>query len=220
VRSPSSAALTEEAFAVFRSSSGKPVARRLTFGALALMIPALAGCEAGLNAPTLEYHAASAGAHTVFNGISINNVFVLGAPSGSSVPAGSSASMFLALFNNGTNADKLVSISAPGSATSVKVTGGGVDVPASSSVNLTGPQPSVVLSHLTKPLASGGSISVVLDFQHAGAVTLQVPVEPHAFYYSTFSPPPATPSAKPSTAPAKPAVAKPPLGTASPTPTQ
>jgi copper(I)-binding protein len=192
---------------VFRSSSGKTVARRLAFGALALMIPAISGCEAGLNAPTLEYHSASAGAHTVFNGISINNVFVLGAPSGTSVPAGSSASMFLGLFNNGTSADKLVSISAPGSAATVKLPGGGVTIPASSAVNLTGPQPSVVLSDLAKPLPSGGAISVVLDFQRAGVVTLQVPVEPDSFYYTTYSPPPA-PSAKPSTAPAKAGQAK------------
>jgi copper(I)-binding protein len=199
---------------VFRSSSGKTVARRLTFGALALMIPVLAGCEAGTNAPTLEFHAASAGAHTVFNGISINNAFVLGAPSGSSVPAGSSASMFLALFNNGTSADKLVSISAPGSAATVKLTGGGVNIPASTAVNLTGPQPSVVLSDLAKPLSSGAAISVVLNFQHAGAVTLQVPVEPDSFYYATYSPPPPTPSARPSTA-----LAKSPQSKATPTPT-
>jgi copper(I)-binding protein len=199
---------------VFRSSSGKTVARRLTFGALALMIPVLAGCEAGTNAPTLEFHAASAGAHTVFNGISINNAFVLGAPSGSSVPAGSSASMFLALFNNGTSADKLVSISAPGSAATVKLTGGGVNIPASTAVNLTGPQPSVVLSDLAKPLSSGAAISVVLNFQHAGAVTIQVPVEPDSFYYATYSPPPPTPSARPSTA-----LAKSPQSKATPTPT-
>jgi copper(I)-binding protein len=199
---------------VFRSSSGKTVARRLTFGALALMIPVLAGCEAGTNAPTLEFHAASAGAHTVFNGISINNAFVLGAPSGSSVPAGSSASMFLALFNNGTSADKLVSISAPGSAATVKLTGGGVNIPASTAVNLTGPHPSVVLSDLAKPLSSGAAISVVLNFQHAGAVTIQVPVEPDSFYYATYSPPPPTPSARPSTA-----LAKSPQSKATPTPT-
>ena len=124
--------------------------------------------------------------------ISINNAFVLGAPSGS-VPAGSSASMFLALFNNGTSADRLVSVTAPGAAASVQLVGGGVNVPASSSVNLTGPSPSVVLSNLTKPLSGGGSIPVTLDFQHAGAVTIQVPVQPQAFEYSTFSPPPYNP---------------------------
>ena len=204
---------------MFRSSSGKTVARRLAIGALALVIPALAGCEAGFNAPTLQFHPASGGLYTTpsSNGISINDAFVLGAPSGS-VPAGSSASMFLALFNNGANADKLVSVTAPGAAASVKIAGGGVNVPASSSVNMTGPSPSIVLSNLTKPLPSSGSVSVTLYFQHAGAVTLQVPVQPRAFEYSTFSPPPPSPSASPSTQPAKAIPPKSPLGKATPTP--
>jgi copper(I)-binding protein len=209
------ATLTEEAFAVFRSSSGKTVARRLTIGALALIIPAIAGCEAGLNAPTLEFHSASGGAYTTFNGISINDLFVLGAPTGS-VPAGSSASMFLALFNNGSSADKLVGVTAPGAATSVKLVGGGVNIPASSSVNLTGPSPSIVLSGLTKALPSGGSIPVTLDFQRAGDVTIQVPVQPQAFQYSTYSPPPPSPAASPSTQSAKAAATKSPQGEASP----
>jgi copper(I)-binding protein len=203
---------------VFRSSSGKTVARRLTIGALALVIPALAGCEAGLNAPTLQFHAASGATYTTFNGISINDAFVLGAPSGS-VPAGSSASMFLSLFNSGTSADRLVSVTAPGAAANAQLVGGGVNLPASSSVNLTGPSPSVVLSDLTKPLSGGGSISVTLDFQRAGAVTIQVPVQPRAFEYSTFSPPPPSPSASPSTQPAKAVPTKSPLGKATPTPT-
>ncbi|HEX8008084.1 MAG TPA: copper chaperone PCu(A)C [Trebonia sp.] len=202
---------------MFRSSSGRTVARRLMIGALVLVIPVLAGCEAGLNAPTLQFHAASGGAYTTFNGIAINDVFVLGAPSGS-VPAGSSASMFLALFNNGTSADKLVSVTAPGAATNVELTGGGINVPASSSVNLTGPSPSIVLSNLTKPLPSGGSIPVTLDFQHAGAVIIQVPVQPRAFEYSTFSPPPPSPTASPSTQPAKAVPSKSPLGKATPSP--
>jgi len=47
--------------------------RRLLFGAIALLVPALAGCEAGLNAPTLEFHAASNGVTVTRNGISIDN---------------------------------------------------------------------------------------------------------------------------------------------------
>ena len=47
------------------------------------------------------------GAQTVVNGIRITNVFVLGAPSGSTLPAGSSASLFLSLFNDGATDDTL-----------------------------------------------------------------------------------------------------------------
>ena len=88
---------------MIRARFGKTAAGRLLLGAgaLALLMPAIAGCEAGNGAPTLEFHAASAGAQTVVNGIRITNVFVLGAPSGSTLPAGSSASLFLSLFNDG-----------------------------------------------------------------------------------------------------------------------
>ena len=103
---------------MIRASSGKTAAGRLLLGAgvLALLIPAIAGCEAGDDAPTLEFHSASSGAHTVFNGITITNVFVLGAPAGSTVPTGSSASLFLSLYNGGTSSDTLVSVTAPGTA--------------------------------------------------------------------------------------------------------
>ena len=170
--------------------SGKTVANCLLIGAVALAVPAAAGCEAGDNAPTLEFHHAAGGAYTTFNGISISNAFVLGAPPASSVPAGSSASLFVSLYNGGAGDDQLTSVSAPDYATSVLVTGGTVSLPAQGEVNLTGPQPSVVLSGLTKPLSGSEAIPVTFDFAHAGSVTLQVPVEPQSSYYSTYSPPP------------------------------
>ena len=111
-------------------SSGKTVAKGLLIGAVALLISGIAGCEAGNNAPTLEFHPASTGASTTFNGISINDVFVLGAPLGATVPAGSSASLFLSLYNGGTGDDELTGIHATGWASSVQVTGGTVSIPA------------------------------------------------------------------------------------------
>jgi copper(I)-binding protein len=200
---------------VIRRSPAKKVARPLLIGALALLIPAAtAGCEAGLNAPTLEFHPASSGAHVVVNGISISNVFVLGAPAGATLPPGSSAGVFLSLFNGGTNKDSLVSVSAPGAASGADVSGGTVSLPANSQVNLTGPQPSVVLSGLTRTLSGGEDIPLTLNFAHAGSVTLQVPVQPQSFYYSTYSAAPTPTPTSPSptataAAPAKKAKTKP-----------
>jgi copper(I)-binding protein len=176
---------------VIRARFGKTAAGRLLLGAgaLALLMPAIAGCEAGNGAPTLEFHAASAGSQTIVNGIRITNVFVLGAPSGSTLPAGSSASLFLALFNDGATGDTLESASAVGAA-SVTVDGAPVALPSETPVNLTGPAPSAVLNNLSSPLASGGYIPVTLQFKNAGPVTLQVPVEPQSFYWSTYSPAP------------------------------
>jgi len=176
---------------VIRARFGKTAAGRLLLGAgaLALLMPAIAGCEAGNGAPTLEFHAASAGSQTIVNGIRITNVFVLGAPSGSTLPAGSSASLFLSLFNDGATGDTLESASAVGAA-SVTVDGAPVALPSETPVNLTGPAPSAVLNNLSSPLASGGYIPVTLQFKNAGPVTLQVPVEPQSFYWSTYSPAP------------------------------
>src|SRR5258708_23987736 len=85
--------------------------------AIAALIPVLAGCEAGNNAPTQEWHQPTDGAGIVHDNIAIRNVFVLGAPIGSSGPAGQSAGVFLALFNHG-SPDKPLSITAPGTAAS------------------------------------------------------------------------------------------------------
>jgi copper(I)-binding protein len=197
--------MNEEAFAVIRARSGKTVAGRLLLGAgvLALLIPAIAGCEAGTNAPTLEFHPASFGAQTVFNGIKITNAFVLGGKAGVTVPSGSAAGLFVSLYNSGDSSDTLVSATSTGVASSISLSGGTVPLPANSApVNLTGPEPEVVLENLTRPLTGGSYIPVTFDFQHAGKVTLQVPVEPQAFQWATFSPPAsATPGAAVSTSP-------------------
>ncbi|HET9082671.1 MAG TPA: hypothetical protein VFO01_19420 [Trebonia sp.] len=206
---------------MIRASSGKTATGRLLLGGgvLALLIPAVAGCEAGANAPTLEFHSASAGAHAVFNGIQITNAFVLAAPSGATVPAGSSASLFVSLYNKNNNSDTLVSATAPGTAASISLSGGTVAIPANSApVNLTGPQPKVVLENLKKPLSGGSYIPVTFDFQRAGSVTLQVPVEPQSFFWSTYSPPASAPGsgAVHSTSTATPVTTPVPSGSATP----
>jgi copper(I)-binding protein len=170
--------------------------RRLLLGAMAVLVSALAGCEAGFNAPTLEFHPSSPGVSTVHNGISIDNLFVLGSPVGAELPAGGQAGVFLAL--EAQNGDRLLAVSSPGSASSVKLADGPVDLPAQTLVNLGGPVPTIVLSGLISPLSGGDTVQLTLVFAQAGAVTLGVPVEPHSYYYATYSPPPIpTPTAQP-----------------------
>ena len=164
---------------------------RMLFGALAVLAPALAGCEAGYNAPTLEYHQAAFGAYASKNGVSISNAFVLGpSPSGPEV-AGGRAGVFLAITSQ--DGDKLVSASAPGTATSVQILGGPVSVPAVGSADLTGPVPRVVLNGLASPLQGGTLVKLNLTFAEAGTIAMTVPVQPKAYEWATFSPP-ATPS--------------------------
>jgi copper(I)-binding protein len=197
---------------VLRKTRGRIAARRAVIGAVALLVPALAGCEAGMNAPTLDFHPASNGAHATVNQISVNNLFVLGGASGSPIPAGGSAGVFLALSNTGTTADTLTGISAPGVATAVKLDRP-VNLAPGGSALLTGPAPEVVLTGLTRPLAGGQAIVLTLEFARSGELTVKVPVEPHDFYYDTFSPP-ASPA--PTTSPSATPTA---TGTVSPSPT-
>jgi hypothetical protein len=165
--------------------------RRMLLGALAVLAPALAGCEAGYNAPTLEYHPAAFGAYASKNGVSISNAFVLGpSPSGPEV-AGGRAGVFLSITSQ--DGDKLVSASAPGTATAVQIIGGSVSVPAAAPADLTGPVPRVVLNGLANPLQGGELVTLNLTFAEAGTIAMTVPVQPKAYEYATFSPP-ATPS--------------------------
>jgi copper(I)-binding protein len=179
---------------VIRASFGKNTAGRLLIGAgaLALLIPAIAGCEAGSDSPTLEFHDAAAGAYATANGIRITDAFVLGAPAGLTTASGSSAGLFLSLYNGSASADKLLSATAAGYAASVAVSGTSVALPVDSAVDLMGPSPQVVLSGLTKPLTSGSYVPVTLEFEHAGTVQLQVPVESQSNDFATYSAPAST----------------------------
>jgi len=165
--------------------------RRLLLGALAVLVPALAGCEAGYNAPTLEYHQAAFGAYAMKNGVSISNAFVLGPSLSGPEVAGGRAGVFLAITSQ--DGDKLVSASAPDTASAVQILGGTVSVPAAVPVTLTGPVPRVVLTGLANPLQGGDLVKLNLTFAEAGTIAMTVPVQPKAYEYATFSPPP-TPS--------------------------
>jgi copper(I)-binding protein len=176
---------------VIRCGWAGALPRRLVLVAAAALIPVLAGCEAGNNAPTLEFHYPTDTAGTVVGNLSIRNVFVLGAVLGSSLHPGQNASVFLALVNNGAP-DRLVSISAPGSASSVVLPAGGVPVLYQRPAFLSGPTPAIYLKDLTRPLANGTDVTLVLNFAKLGPVSLEVPVMPRATHFATYAPPPSS----------------------------
>jgi copper(I)-binding protein len=169
--------------------------RRLLFGAVAVLVPALAGCEAGFNAPTLMFHPASTGQSTIIDGIAIDNAFVLGPQLNTVLPAGGQAGLFMSL--SAPNNEQLTSISAPGTATSVRLINGPVNLGANALVSLDGPAPEIVLNGLTSALSGGETVRLVLNFASAGAVTILVPVEPNAYDFATYSPPPPSPTPTP-----------------------
>jgi copper(I)-binding protein len=184
---------------ILHGRSSARLRRAAVVGAAAL-VPVLAGCEAGNNAPTSQWHQPTPGASAVLNSgsgqIAVRNMFVLGASGDRSLPAGSSAGLYVALVDTGSS-DRLVSVSAPGSATSVPLPSTGIRLGDDQAVLLTGPAPGLVLDGLTRSLDGGQDIRVTLNFQNAGRVTLTVPVMPRTDYYATFSPAPAVPTATP-----------------------
>jgi copper(I)-binding protein len=174
---------------VIGSGWGSALSRRLVLVAAAALIPVVAGCEAGNNAPTLAFHYPTDSAGITVGNLAIRNAFVLGAPIGRNLAAGQSASLFLSLLNTKNGApDKLISISAPGTAASVTLPGI-VPVAFGRPVSLSGPRPQVVLTDLTKTLASGSNIKIVLTFQKAGPIMLLVPVFARAAHFVTYAPP-------------------------------
>ena len=169
-------------------SGWRGASRRLALVAAAALIPVLAGCEAGNNAPTLAFHFPTDAAGATVGDLGINNVFVLGAPLGRSLSPGQSAGVFLSLVNLNGPKDTLISISAPGTAASVMLPGS-TPVVYRHPVFFTGPRPQVVLTNLTRTVTSGSTIRLVLTFQKAGPVTLLVPVFARAAHFVTYAPP-------------------------------
>jgi hypothetical protein len=197
---------------VIRSRRGLPSLRALVVVAAVGLIPAVAGCEAGNNAPTQQWHQPTPGASAIVdNTLRINNMFVLGPTPGFTLPRGASAGVFFALSNDGAP-DRLLSIKAPGEANSVLVPAGGITLGREQTLFLTGPSPRVVLEHLTRTLNGGQWILLNLQFQNAGFVSLKVPVMPRTESYGTFSPAPQILRSPPTPTPSAP-------GTPSATPT-
>ena len=175
---------------MIRSRRGLLSLRNLVVVAAVGLIPAIAGCEAGNNAPTQQWHQPTPGASAIVdNTLRINNMFVLGPTPGFTLPRGASAGVFFAVANDGAP-DRLLSIKAPGEATSVLVPAGGITLGRQQTLFLTGPSPRVVLQHLTRTLNGGQWVLLNLQFQNAGFVSIRVPVMPRIESYGTFSPAP------------------------------
>jgi copper(I)-binding protein len=173
--------------------------RRLLLASAAALLPVLAGCEAGNQAPTLEFHVPTDAQTASAGSLLIRNVFVLGAPLGEKLQKGGVASLFFSVLST-SGSDRLVSISAPGSAASVQLPGGGLNVTTSHPVLLNGPQTKAFLTGLTRQITGGSALTIVLHFQQAGAVTVKgVPVMARAAHFVTYGPAPSPTASKATT---------------------
>jgi copper(I)-binding protein len=186
---------------VIRSSRRSTVSRRVLITVAAALVPLIAGCEAGTNAPSLQWHQPTDGTGKVVGDITISNAFVLGARLGAVLQQGQNAGLFLGLVNTG-SPDRLLGIRTPGVAGSALLPGGRILLLHNHSVLLTGPRPAVILQDLTRPLTGGSVVTIYLEFQKAGTVKLQVPVMPRTQAFATLhAAPAAAPTVTPSPTP-------------------
>ncbi len=190
------------------------VRRRLVPVVLGLgAVLALAGCDAGQTTQTANQVSAVDGASAQSRGIDVRDAQMTYPAQGNLYRAGSSAPLQLLLINQGTQSDRLLSVSSP-YATSALV--GGTTViapgvalrafgtpaaetssssPASSSPAAPTSQPSgsaatpgpteqavdqqtvqITLTGLKQDITPGVTIPVTFVFEHAGPITVQVPM--------------------------------------------
>ena len=138
---------------------------------------ALALALAGAAAPALaqEFKAGD---------ITIDKAWARATPKGSDVGAG-----YMVVHNNGATPDTLTGGKADFATVEIhemkkedgvmKMTQmkNGLNIPAHGTVRLAPGGYHVMFTHLTKPLAKGEKVTATLDFEHAGPVTVDFPVQ-------------------------------------------
>ncbi|MDQ1635387.1 MAG: hypothetical protein QOJ32_2196 [Frankiaceae bacterium] len=172
--------------------------------AVAALVP-LTACSSGINAETSRERPTIDGIGSAIGPLSIRNTYIGGpAEQGASVP------LLTSIFNNGTEPDRLVSISSPEA--------GAGTVPADTTLPPGGQQlfytPDKVarLTGVTIPVRVGEIVPIVLTFERAGELRMSVPVSPVGEELLRVAAPPAPappPPASPAPSAAAPAGASP-----------
>ncbi|MDX6273212.1 MAG: periplasmic copper chaperone [Frankiales bacterium] len=175
-----------------------PAPNRASIGLAAVLLltaPVLGACGAGRDSVTERERSAVDGAQVDAGDLQLRNVHLTHPSAGTEWAVGSDVPVVMYVVNRGA-ADRLLSVSAPGFATSVTMTPSAIDIgqggllrtgapAAQPTASTAGPGSgpgsgsgtvSVVLSKLTKKLLPGQTVPVVFTFQRAGQVTLAVPV--------------------------------------------
>ncbi|WP_433466221.1 hypothetical protein [Spirillospora sp. CA-128828] len=173
---------------------GAPVASALLAGAL------LMGCS---DDPTETDVSPASGIAGQIGQISIRDLFVLGGEGGATIQKGGSAPVYMTLVNSpgevetlgpsdapdpNAGTDALTSVSSP-QATSVKIIGGPVSLPAGQNVRI-GPAAKIVLRGLKQPLNSGDFVAVTLRFKRSGSGSLNAPIQAREGDLQSYSPAP------------------------------
>lgn len=118
-------------------------------------------------------------------GVVIQDAFARASPAGAQT-----GGAFATIVNNGQAADRLLSVSSPAAQTvelheTVDENGvmkmqprpDGWEIPAASTLELKPGGKHIMLIGLTAPLVAGEKIQITLNFEHAGAKTIEIPVK-------------------------------------------
>ncbi|GAU64746.1 hypothetical protein SSP35_01_00820 [Streptomyces sp. NBRC 110611] len=156
---------------------------------LSLSVATLSACAAGNDAQTLEIKPDNAA--TSAGDIQIQNALVITQPD---LKAKGPAVVAVTLFNNGTQDQKLTSISLDGTHQSAKLApaeggSGPITVPAGGSVVIGGKgNASAVLASGREAVQDGNAQPLTFDFSSTGKVKLSAFVVPAKTYFKDFGP--------------------------------
>lgn len=154
--------------------------------------PSLVGCSAGQITQTDSQVAAVDGAYADVGGnIALRDVLIpTPTQSNGTYPTGSSVPVLLTIINQGTRADRLITVTSP-AASQVLVLGTTTIAPGTNLTSTVGsasagvqPQSPLVVGQLrivlntSQPLRAGLNTPVTFVFENAGTVTLPVPMAP------------------------------------------
>ncbi|MBW8740602.1 MAG: DUF461 domain-containing protein [Streptomyces turgidiscabies] len=159
----------------------------LAASALAFSVATLAGCAAGNDAQTLEIKPDNAA--TTVGDIKLQNVVVITQPERESTgPATVSA----AVFNTGTTAQTLESITIPGTGKTAELKpakGKDLSVPAGGSLIIGGKgNAAAVLPSSREAVKDGNAQKVTFTFSKTGDVSLRAFVVPAESFYASWGP--------------------------------
>jgi copper(I)-binding protein len=142
---------------------------------------ALAGCDAGNDAETVQETPDVAGVDGTVGRVSLDDVFL---DAEDTIAAGAAVPLRGVLTNDAEEADRLVGVTTPAAQSvqlldaSGQVSPDGIELPAAGQVEAVTDTVRMQLEGVTAPIAPTDTVRVTFTFETAGEVALDVPVAP------------------------------------------
>jgi len=170
VRIPAATSSARRATSAASAASAASARGAATLAVVLLAATGAAGCGAGIQAETSRERPTINSVGAAVGNITVRNAYV-GGPgrTGGSIP------VLFAAYNGGTEPDQLTGVSSPIAAQAVAPSQVAIAPGQGTIYNPGGGAPR--LTGLRSPLLVGQQVQLTLNFQRAGSVTIEVPVE-------------------------------------------